>query len=552
MTVLANRIARPTAGVILHGGSGWKDSQVNDPVVFVDPNDATKLVMMYMGEASAVHTGHVAIGRATANVSGFSAGSTWTEDAGNPVITAASNTIRPCAHDIVGTTVYLYCLDYASPNKIVRYTSTNSGVTWGSRIDCITLTGQGRDDGGSIDNCGILREGGTLHMVYTVLPGTPLDGFDAVIRYASSSDNGDNWAKSAGDLFGCGPDGSSDHFGIEWHQLLKVGDYYMIVYEAATSVSPYQSPGNNTTYTCNLAFSKSMTSGWAKAGNNPIWPNSDIAGRFDRYHTATPAFYQINSVWYLFHCGGLDAPQNNFDIAVATVDGELALNGCASFDGSGDGYLSQSALTVTKTMPFWVGAWINSLGTVDDVALQCIWSSERTDTTEGNLGNISTLFPMARTTVANSVLVFGSPNHIHPAPYWVHVLWMFSGAALRSMAVNGAVEVTETFNEGSPNLSSGTPLTRIGLRASGALPFLGSIADVTFGSGNISSPDLALLSTLGADYSTVTGIAHWYPLISDGKDVIGSAHFTETGMVWGDDYPVPIATWHLPLARWAA
>jgi len=190
-------------------------------------------------------------------------------------------------------------------------------------LDCITLTGQGRDDGGSIDNCGVIKEGSTWHMVYTCL--TPdSDGFHAVVRYASAA-NGVDFTKSAGDLFACGPLGASDHFGIEWHQLLKVGSQYMIVYEAARSVSPYQSPGNNTTYTVNLAFSDIITSGWTKVGNNPIWPQSDIVARFDRYHTATPYFSQVNGVWYLFYSGGLDAAQHNFDIGCATMTGDLSL-----------------------------------------------------------------------------------------------------------------------------------------------------------------------------------------------------------------------------------
>jgi hypothetical protein len=68
--------------IIDYGGGGWKDGQVNEPCILVNPKDSSKLIMFYSGMKLGGSAG--AIGKAWANVS---EPFRWHEDAGNPIFT---------------------------------------------------------------------------------------------------------------------------------------------------------------------------------------------------------------------------------------------------------------------------------------------------------------------------------------------------------------------------------------------------------------------------------------------------------------------------------
>jgi hypothetical protein len=53
--------------IIDYGGGGWKDGQVNEPCILVNPKDSSKLIMFYSGMKLGGSAG--AIGKAWANVS---------------------------------------------------------------------------------------------------------------------------------------------------------------------------------------------------------------------------------------------------------------------------------------------------------------------------------------------------------------------------------------------------------------------------------------------------------------------------------------------------
>jgi len=69
--------------IINYGGGGWKNAQVQEPCVLVNPKDASKLVMFFSG--TALDNGHgqtaTGIAKAWANISDPL---TWHEDVGNP------------------------------------------------------------------------------------------------------------------------------------------------------------------------------------------------------------------------------------------------------------------------------------------------------------------------------------------------------------------------------------------------------------------------------------------------------------------------------------
>jgi hypothetical protein len=66
--------------IINYGGGGWKDGQVQEPCILVNPKDAGKLIMFYAGMKHGGGDG--SLGKAWADVSDPF---TWHEDPGNPI-----------------------------------------------------------------------------------------------------------------------------------------------------------------------------------------------------------------------------------------------------------------------------------------------------------------------------------------------------------------------------------------------------------------------------------------------------------------------------------
>src|SRR6185503_12754749 len=67
--------------IIARGGGGWKDGQVNEPIILVNPKDPSRLVMFYSGMKLGGNGG--AIGKAWATAADPF---TWHEDDANPVL----------------------------------------------------------------------------------------------------------------------------------------------------------------------------------------------------------------------------------------------------------------------------------------------------------------------------------------------------------------------------------------------------------------------------------------------------------------------------------
>jgi predicted GH43/DUF377 family glycosyl hydrolase len=128
-------------------------------------------------------------------------------------------------------------------------------------------------------------ENGVWYMFYSyalrnqILPG---------IRLAISTD-GLHWAKVSGpDLLTAAPEQRM----IEWHQVYKLGDRYVLLYEGYNG---------GTRWGAQWATSSSLTGGWKKAPQYLVdqtkWANySDEA----IYHVATPALCHIKDKWYLY------------------------------------------------------------------------------------------------------------------------------------------------------------------------------------------------------------------------------------------------------------
>ena len=74
--------------VINYGGGGWKDNQVQEPCILVNPKDPSKLIMFYGGATTQAKGGNGSLGKAWANVSDPF---TWHEDAENPIFQSDPN-----------------------------------------------------------------------------------------------------------------------------------------------------------------------------------------------------------------------------------------------------------------------------------------------------------------------------------------------------------------------------------------------------------------------------------------------------------------------------
>lgn len=244
--------------------------------------------MFYAGMSAPTSTGHESIGRATATVANPT---DWAEYSGNPIIgSASSGNIRLDSVQYVSGTWYLYSTDVTN-NNIDLYTSTDGFIfTPYSGNPVLTPTGQGCSDGTVVSQGSVLYDSGTWRMYYdyrngsNVLPG---------IRYATSLD-GKIWTKQGCvDLITRIPGGLNSTY-IEWQQILKLDDYYMLVYGGY----------NGSYWSTGLAYSSSPGSGFIQSFANPVFSPTFASvpvGLSPENNIATTAFYQIGLNWYAFY-----------------------------------------------------------------------------------------------------------------------------------------------------------------------------------------------------------------------------------------------------------
>lgn len=299
----------PVPRKIVDYGGGWKDGQVNEPCILVNPKDATKLIMFYSGMQLGGSSG--AIGKAWADAA---EPFLWHEFAGNPILS------HDPAIPFEAAAIRLDCVIYDKKRDEYMIYYTGSSASY--RSDAIGLAacpagkdgytdvvpanierlaanpilspgGQGRDDELYVSQGAVFREKGAWYSFYSyrtahqVLPG---------IRLATSSD-GKQWAKVAGpDLLVAAP----ESLYIEWHQVVKIGKRYVMLYEGYNG---------GTRWGADVATSSTLTTGWKKASVGLIdqtkWENYSDKTLF---HVATPALYRISGRWYLFFQGAAAGP----------------------------------------------------------------------------------------------------------------------------------------------------------------------------------------------------------------------------------------------------
>jgi hypothetical protein len=267
-------------------GTGWKAGQTLEYSIFVNPLDATQLLMYYAGlQNPGVNGG---IGLATAAVSDPTH---WTDYASNPLYTGG-NQVR--SNTVLWNPDASKFWMYVSPddNNINLYTS--SLPTGPFVLDSNVFTpGQCLLAGcTSVSNMAVLRVDATHWYGYFSHRGSY--GVLPSIRLATSpdgkvwTDTGQTmWAKSPGTYYATYLEGMN--------QIIPMPDgTYILV------TSAYDS----TNWVCAWASSPSLIGPFTPAAA-PMFVKNPTGGTFDCGMVANPSVFNLNGRWYLFYAGSI-------------------------------------------------------------------------------------------------------------------------------------------------------------------------------------------------------------------------------------------------------
>ena len=291
--------------ILSYGGGGWKEGQVQEPCILVNPKDPSKLMLFYAGMTLGGKEG--ALAKAWANVSDPF---TWHEDANNPVLGGVRANPQDHSGFIrLGSVIYHQELDEywiyyagASPKSrgVAIFLATcpagKDGYSGVVRANIRIYAGnpvlcpreQGRGDENFVGEGAVFREKGLWYLFYSYRTAKKsLPGY----RLATSRD-GLHWIKLPGpDILTAAP----QSLYCEWHQVFKIGNLCVLLYEGYNG-------GNR--WGADVATSSTLTTGWKKMPTSLIdqtkWPGYSDATQF---HVATPAMYHINDKWYMYFQG---------------------------------------------------------------------------------------------------------------------------------------------------------------------------------------------------------------------------------------------------------
>jgi len=300
--------------IIINRADGhWESQQVQEACILPHPRDPTRLVMFYSGVATSNRV-VAAVGKAWAHVSDPF---TWHQDKENPIF-------GPGASGWDAKTIRLDAVLHIPEED--AYYIYYSGST-GSIQDRIGLAICPVGDGYESVGPATIRRHGTAP-VLSPEPAAPYfenmasqaavwrepgstpgtwnwymyysyrgkDGTLPGIRLATSSD-GKAWTRQfnasdprgMGQIFVSTPDAY-----YEWHQVLKIGQTYVLLIEVGTSKGKRWRPA--------IAVSRHPATGWEQLDLDTVLQTKwEGLYRDDAlYHVATPAMYSINGKWYLY------------------------------------------------------------------------------------------------------------------------------------------------------------------------------------------------------------------------------------------------------------
>jgi hypothetical protein len=278
--------------IINFTGSGWLAVNLFSPLVFVDPTDATKLIMVLNAVDGPPTTGVLHTGIFTATVSDPYH---WTPSPANPYLTGTwcSGIV------IVGTTVYLYSGPNAT-NNIDRYVSSNlTAANAAAGTVTFTLAANVLSKSGIETNIyypTVWRKDSThWYMAYAY---DTASAHVPAVRLATSSD-GLVWTSTPLDLITIGPPGSFDDTYLEG-VLLQIIDGMLTLTSNAYNGPPQPATAPDSMYTFGMAGSPEVTDGWMKSPFAPVFAASLVPARLTGFHVLPP-WLKLGTTWYLFY-----------------------------------------------------------------------------------------------------------------------------------------------------------------------------------------------------------------------------------------------------------
>jgi predicted GH43/DUF377 family glycosyl hydrolase len=288
-------IRYPGNPILVHGGKGWKDSQINDPLIVPDIKNPNKLLMFFTGMAEPVAHGKFSIGLATADKSNpFQ----WTEHTSNPVFGPSPKGhwddwwIWATSCQIINNEYYLFYigLDHTQKKSYkIGLATSPDGLNWTRANNGKPILKPTKDEI-HVAYPSLIHEDDTWYMFYQWRDRKGPAG----IRVATHKDgtNWNKWKKLKLNILSRGKPGSFDDKYIEGQQILKIGTDYILLYHAF----------NDRHWTEGLAYSSSITGPYYKSPKNPIFIQGN-KDEWDGMHVSTSYIYEINNKLYLFYQG---------------------------------------------------------------------------------------------------------------------------------------------------------------------------------------------------------------------------------------------------------
>ncbi len=287
--------ARYSANPILcHGESGWKESQINDPLIVRDVQNRDKLIMFFTGMAAPTALGKFSIGLATADLSNPFV---WTENPSNPVLTPSEKGhwddwwVWATDCHIINNEYYLF---YIGVNH--RFSTYKIGLAVSPDGFHWTRMNKGKPiliptkDEIHVAYPSLIFENNMWYMFYQWRDNKGPAGVRLATLAEGSAWN--KWKKSKIPILSRGPPGSFDDKYIEGQQILKIGSKYVLLYHAFNGVH----------WTEGLAYNDTLNAPFIKYQKNPVFTRGP-ANSWDGMHVSTSYLYFINDHWYLFYQG---------------------------------------------------------------------------------------------------------------------------------------------------------------------------------------------------------------------------------------------------------
>ncbi|HMF32055.1 MAG TPA: hypothetical protein VKK79_11600, partial [Candidatus Lokiarchaeia archaeon] len=249
--------------ILRHGECGWKESQINDPLVVRDIQNPDKLLMFFTGMAAPTAKGKFSIGLATADLSNPYV---WTENPTNPVLTPSDRGhwddwwVWATDCHLINNEYYLFYIgvDHKFSTYKIGLASSPDGLHWTRMNKGKPILVPTKSEV-HVAYPSLIFENNIWYMFYQWRDRKGPAG----VKLATHAEGTawDKWKKAQIPILSRGSPGSFDEKYIEGQQILKVGSDYILLYHAFNGVH----------WTEGLAYSRTLCAPFTKFQKNPVF-----------------------------------------------------------------------------------------------------------------------------------------------------------------------------------------------------------------------------------------------------------------------------------------